>query len=155
MSNTSITGKEVLLKRPPMTLFGLFDDLSRFTQNIPEKPDVQISATKDSIQVTFKGIHLGVLVESREPFSRVTLKDDGQSFLPFRLSFIMNPVGLDQTLFHIELEAELNFMMKMMIGNKLQETVDSITQQIENAINNGQMPDFSQFTNGAGTPNFS
>ncbi len=155
MGTTSVKGKEVLLKRPPMTLFGMFDDLSRFTQNVPEKPDVQISSTKDSIMVTFKGIHLGVMVESREPFSRVVLKDDGQSFLPFRISFIMEPIGLDQTLFHIELEAELNFMMKMMIGSKLQETVDSITEQIENAINNGRMPDFSQFANGAGAPNFS
>ncbi len=153
--NTTVKGKEVLLKRPPMALFSMFDDLSRFTQNVPEKPDVQISSTKDSVQITFKGIHLGVVVESREPFSRVVLKDDGQSFVPFRLTFIMNPIGLDQTLFHIELEAELNFMMKMMIGSKLQETVDSITDQIENAINNGQMPDFSQFTGGAGMPNFS
>ena len=37
-------------------------------------------------------------------------------------------------------------MMKMMIGNKLQEMVDSITDQIEKAINSiaaGQSVDFS------------
>ena len=76
----------------------------------------------------------------------MVLKDDGQSFLPFTISFFMDPVGIDSTLFHIELTAELNFMMKMMIGNKLQEMVDSITDQIEKAINSlaaGQSVDFS------------
>ena len=47
----------------------------------------------------------------------------------------MDPMGLDSTLFHIELQTELNFMMKMMLGNKLQEMVDSITDQIEKAVN--------------------
>ncbi len=154
MSNTSVKGKEVLLKRPQMAIFGMFDDLSLFTRNIPEKPDVQITADKDSLRVTFKGMNLGIVVEHREPFSRVVLKDDGQSILPFRVTFCMEPVGLDSTLFHIELEAELNFMMKMMIGNKLQEVVDTITAQIEKAMNSGEMPDFSQFGGGS-MPNFS
>ena len=58
----------------------------------------------------------------------------------------MDPVGLDSTLFHIELAAELNFMMKMMLGNKLQEMVDSITDQVEKAVNSyaeGNPVDFS------------
>ncbi len=155
MSNTSVKGKEVLLKRPQMAIFGMFDDLSLFTRNIPEKQDVQITADRNSLKVTFKGINLGIVVEHREPFSKVILKDDGQSFLPFRLTFCMDPVGLDSTLFHIELDAELNFMMKMMIGNKLQETVDTITDQIEKAMNSGEMPDFSQFTQGPSSSNFS
>ena len=112
MSDTSVKGREVLLKRPPMTIFSLFSDLSLLVQNVPEEYG----------------------------------KDDGQSFLPFTISFFMDPVGIDSTLFHIELTAELNFMMKMMIGNKLQEMVDSITDQIEKAINSlaaGQSVDFS------------
>jgi hypothetical protein len=61
----------------------------------------------------------------------------------------MSGVGIDSTLFHIKLSAELNFMMKMMIGNKLQEVVDTITDQIEKAAS-GQMPDMpnmSDFSN--------
>ena len=140
MSETSVKGREVLLKRPPMTIFSLFSDLSLLVQNVPEEYGGRIQADKDSVHIEY------IVVDRREPFSLVVLKDDGQSFLPFTISFFMDPVGIDSTLFHIELTAELNFMMKMMIGNKLQEMVDSITDQIEKAINSiaaGQSVDFS------------
>ena len=158
MSDTSVKGREVLLKRPPMTIFSLFSDLSLLVQNVPEEYGGRIQADKDSVHIEYKGIKFGIVVDRREPFSLVVLKDDGQSFLPFTISFFMDPVGIDSTLFfmdpvgidstlfHIELTAELNFMMKMMIGNKLQEMVDSITDQIEKAINSiaaGQSVDFS------------
>jgi carbon monoxide dehydrogenase subunit G len=129
-----------------MTIFSLFSDLSLLVQNVPEEYGGRIQADKDSVHIEYKGIKFGVVVDRREPFSLVVLKDDGQSFLPFTISFFMDPVGIDSTLFHIELTAELNFMMKMMIGNKLQEMVDSITDQIEKAINSlaaGQSVDFS------------
>ena len=129
-----------------MTIFSLFSDLSLLVQNVPEEYGGRIQADKDSVHIEYKGIKFGIVVDRREPFSLVVLKDDGQSFLPFTISFFMDPVGIDSTLFHIELTAELNFMMKMMIGNKLQEMVDSITDQIEKAINSlaaGQSVDFS------------
>ena len=37
MSDTSVKGREVLLKRPPMTIFSLFSDLSLLVQNVPEE----------------------------------------------------------------------------------------------------------------------
>ena len=122
MSETSVKGREVLLKRPPMTIFSLFSDLSLLVQNVPEEYGGRIQADKDSVHIEYKGIKFGIVVDRREPFSLVVLKDD------------------------IELTAELNFMMKMMIGNKLQEMVDSITDQIEKVINSlaaGQSVDFS------------
>lgn len=145
---TKVTGREVLLKRSPMTLFGLFGDLSALVQNVPEEYGGKITADRDSIHIEYKGISLGFVVARREPFSLVELKDDGKSFLNFSVTFHMDPVGLDSTLFHIELVTELNFMMKMMIGNKLQEMVDSITDQIEKAVNSiaeGGKPDSADF----------
>lgn len=146
MSNTSVKGKEVILKKPPMVIFGMFSDLSMLVAGLPDEYKAKVQADKDSIHIEYKGISMGIKVERREPFSLVVLKDDGQSFISFTMSFFMDPVGLDSSLFHIELEAELNFMMKMMVGNKLQEMVDSITDQIENAVNSaaaGQPVDFS------------
>ncbi len=132
---TTVKGREVMLKRPPMVLFGLFSDLSALVQNVPEEYGGKITADRDSVHIEYKGINLGFVVERREPFSLVVLKDDGKSFLNFSVAFHMDPMGLDSTLFHIELQTELNFMMKMMLGNKLQEMVDSITDQIEKAVN--------------------
>ncbi len=149
---TRVTGREVLLKRPPMVLFGLFADLSALVQNVPEEYGGKITADKDSVHIEYKGINLGFVVARREPFSLVELKDDGKSILSFSVTFHMEPVGLDSTLFHIELATELNFMMKMMLGNKLQEMVDSITDQVEKAVNSyasGNPADFSGMKNPA------
>ena len=98
MSETSVKGREALLKRPPMTIFSLFSDLSLLVQNVPEEYGGKIQADKDSIRIEYKGIKFGITVDRREPFSLVVLKDDGQSFLPFTISFFMDPVGLDSTL---------------------------------------------------------
>ncbi len=147
---TRVTGREVLLKRPPMVLFGLFADLSALVQNVPEEYGGKITADKDSVHIEYKGINLGFVVARRVPFSLVELKDDGKSILSFSVTFHMEPVGLDSTLFHIELATELNFMMKMMLGNKLQEMVDNITDQVEKAVNSyasGNPADFSGMKN--------
>ena len=141
MSKTEIKGKEILLNRSSVSVFNMFADLSRFTDNIPEQYKDQVTATEDSIVFSYGGINLGIKVDQRVPFSLVSFKDDGQSPFPFNVRFMMTTVGLDSTLFHIEIDAELNAMMKMMLGNKLQEMVDTLTDNMENIMNSGKMPD--------------
>ena len=51
MSETSVKGREVLLKRPPMTIFSLFSDLSLLVQNVPEEYGVCILSTRASSSV--------------------------------------------------------------------------------------------------------
>ncbi len=143
MSEVRITGKDILIRRPPVSLYGNFSDLSVFAASVPEEYRDKVSADKDRIAINYNGLAFGLAVEDRRPFSLVSIKDDGQSPFPFRISFHFEAVGLDSTLFHIELEAELNMMMKMVLGNKLQEMVDRLTEQLEEAASSGRMPDMS------------
>ena len=53
MSETSVKGREALLKRPPMTIFSLFSDLSLLVQNVPEEYGGKIQADKDSIRIEY------------------------------------------------------------------------------------------------------
>ena len=66
MSETSVKGREVLLKRPPMTIFSLFSDLSLLVQNVPEEYGGRIQADKDSVHIEYKGIKFGIVVDRRE-----------------------------------------------------------------------------------------
>ena len=66
MSETSVKGREVLLKRPPMTIFSLFSDLSLLVQNVPEEYGGKIQADKDSVHIEYKGIKFGIVVDRRE-----------------------------------------------------------------------------------------
>ena len=145
MAKTEVRGKELLVKRPPVMIFSMFNDLSLFTSNLPDQYKDQVVATPDSLTFSYNGINLGVVIDERVPFSLVSLKDDGLSPLKFNLRFIMTPVGLDSTLFHIEIDTEMNVMLKMMLGNKLQDVVDAMTDQIDNVVNNGAMPDMDSF----------
>ena len=146
MAVTHVKGKEIIIQRPPMAIYSMFADLSRFTMGLPDEHRDKVLATSDSITIDHNGMKLGFVVEERIPFSKITLKDNGQSPFPFSFSFNMTGMGIDSTLFHIELTAELNMMMKMMIGGKLQEVVDTITDQIEKA-SQGVMPDMSNMPN--------
>lgn len=141
MSKSEIKGKDILLKRTPYTLFTLFSDLRMFAASLPEDKRAQITVNEDSISTTVSGMTFGVRISEKEPYSNITMVDTGQSPLSFMLKFSFLPVGLDSTLFHIELVTELNTMMKMMIGGKLQEMVDKLSDQIELAINEGIIPD--------------
>lgn len=146
MAETFVKGKEIIIQRPPMMLYSMFADLSRFTMGLPQEYKDKVTADPDSITVDYKGIKLGFVIQERIPFSTISLKDNGESPFPFRFSFHFSGVGIDLSLFHIELTAELNMMMKMMIGGKLQEMVDTITDQIEKAAS-GQMPDMPDMQN--------
>lgn len=140
--NTHVSGKEVYIKQTPVILFGAFSDLTRFADRLPDEYKGQITVTPDSIIANVKGMSIGVKVAERSPFSLVRITDDGNSPFPFEFSFHMIPVGLDGTLFHMELNAELNTMMKMMLGGKLQELVDKFTDQVEKVVSGG-VPDAS------------
>ncbi|MBQ0005979.1 MAG: hypothetical protein KBS57_01055 [Alistipes sp.] len=143
MSSTHVSGKEIIIAKPIVSVFGLFDDFTRFTGNVPPQYQTAVSAQKDSIRITVKGFSLGVRIRERIPFSYVSLEGDEMAPFPFLVSFHLSPVGLDSTMFHIEVDAELNMMMKMMIGSKLQSAIDKLTDQIE-AATKGEMPDLSQ-----------
>ena len=146
MSKSTVKGREIIIERGPMVLFSLFSDLSRFTLGLPDEYKDKVSATADSISVENNGMRFGIVISERIPFSRVIMHNDSSTPINFTLTFCMTPLGIDKTLFHIELEAELNVMMKMLIGHKLNDMVDTLTDQLEKAFKNpSEIPDLSKF----------
>ena len=113
MSKTTVTGREIIIERGPMVLFSLFSDLSRFTLGLPDEYKDKVSATADSISVENNGMKFGIVISERVPFSKVIMQNDASTPINFTITLFMNPLGIDKTLFHIELEAELNVMMKI------------------------------------------
>ncbi|MBO7279108.1 MAG: hypothetical protein J6U70_05875 [Bacteroidales bacterium] len=140
MAVTEVKGKEVLLKQSPYLLFNAFTDLRNFATNLPAEMQGKVEVTYDTLVAEVQGIKMGVRVDDRLPYSQIRFKEEGQSPFPFTVTFHFEPVGLDQTLFHIEMRAEMNMMIKMMIGGKLKEMVDKLTDGIEQAAS-GKMPE--------------
>lgn len=135
-----IKGKTVVVNKPAYAIYTAFSDLRNITAGLPQEFRDKVTVDQDSISGQVQGFSLGVKVNNRVPFSRIDLEGCGQTPFPFLFSFFTEPSGEDSTYFHVELRAELNMMMKMMLGKKLQEIVDKITDGVSAAAS-GQMPE--------------
>ena len=136
MSNTHIEGRIVRIARPAAVLFSVFTDLTNFTQNLPEKmlSDTQIETTPDTLVAKVKGIEIGMHVTERTPFTQVKYEQYGASPIPFNFTINLESISTSTTDFQLIMDTELSGIYKMMLGTKLQEVVDKVTDQIETSM---------------------
>ena len=140
---TEIKSKHAVVSRPPYQLYMAFVDMRNFSQFLPEdkRNEVQLEADYDSVHAVVQGFNVGVKVVERVPYSRIEFSDDGA---PFKFTVVMNfdPAGGDpyKTDFHIEVSADLNFMMKMMLGSRLKDALDKMVDALA-AMSEGKMPE--------------
>ena len=128
------------MSRQPYELYMGFVDMRNFVQFLPEDKKKEIEADYVSIRGTVQGFSVGVRVAERVPYSRIDFKDDGAPF-SFSISMFFDPAPeTGKTDFHIEFSAELNFMMKMLLGSKLQEALDKVVTSLADA-SEGRMPE--------------
>jgi hypothetical protein len=133
MSTEQVTGKIVNIKRPAALIFSAFSDLRNFQQFIPAERRDQVELDQDRIAGSYKGIPLGAEITDRLPFSRINFKDYKTKLFPFTFSICLEPRTDNSTDFHLEATAEMNPMVKMMVGGQLQKIIDDVTDQIAKA----------------------
>jgi len=140
MSDTNIISKTVLIDRQPAVLYSSLGDLSALVANLPEDKKNMISATQDTLSASVQGFNLGVKVAGREPFSSVTFTQIDGSPIDFTIKAFFDSVDVPEnpsadckTNFHLELNAQLGGMLKMMLGGKLQDALDRIADTIAQA----------------------
>ncbi len=137
---TNIKSRHAIVSRQPYELYMGFVDMRNFLQFLPEEKKQGIVADYDSIRGSVQGFDIGVRVSDRVPYSRIDFKDDGAPF-QFSLSMFFDPAPEQgKTDFHIEFNAELNFMMKMLLGSKLKEALDKVVTSLADA-SEGRMPE--------------
>ena len=122
-------------------LYMPFSDMRNFVAMLPEDKRQGVEADYDSIRGTVQGFSVGVRVEERRPYSRIVYKDDGAPFqFTINICFDADGGNPDSTDFHVDIEADLNFMMKMLLGNKLQDAVDKMVDAVADMAM-GKMPE--------------
>lgn len=138
-------GKTVVINKPAYAIYTIFSDLRNIAAALPEQYRDKVVIEQDTISGQIQGFTIGIKVNGRTPFSRVDFEGCGQVPFPFLMSFFTEAADDNSTYFHIELRAELNAVMKMMFGKKMQELVDKLTDGIAAAAS-GQMPEgFEEF----------
>lgn len=132
--------KHGLVAKSPFELYMSFVDMRNFLQMLPEDKKQDVTADFDSITATVQGITLGVRVLQRNPYSRIDFVDNGG---PVRFSISLHfdastdPLKTD---FSIVADVELNMVMKMMLGSKIQKGLDKIVDSLVD-LSEGRVPE--------------
>lgn len=117
-----------------------FTDMRTFAQMVPQdKVKAEITADYDSLTATVQGFRIGVRVDERQPYRLIRI---GSSESPVEFVAVLHfePSQIPgRTDFWIDLDANLNFMMKTMLGNKLQQAIDKMVDSLVDA-SEGRMP---------------
>lgn len=136
-----INSKHRSVASAPYMLYMPFSDMRNFVAMLPEDKKQGVEADYDSIRGTVQGFSVGVRVEERRPYSRIVYKDDGAPFqFTVNICFDADGGNPDSTDFHVDIEADLNFMMKMLLGSKLQDAVDKMVDAVADMAM-GKMPE--------------
>ena len=138
------TSKHGQVARRPEELYMTFTDLRNFAQMVPQgRVQADIQADFDTLSVTVQGFKIGVRVDDREPYRLIRL---GSSESPVEfvgvLHFEPSPIP-GRTDFWIDLDANLNFMMKTMLGGRLQDALDKMVDGLVDA-SEGRIPPMAQ-----------
>ena len=132
--------KTGLVSKPPYELYMALTDLRNILRVVPEDKREGVTADFDSIHATVQGFNIGVKMEERVPYSRLVLRDDGAPFA-FRVTLNFDPASNPlKTNFSIKAEADLNFMMKTLLGGKIKDGLDKVVDGLVDS-SNGKLPE--------------
>ena len=135
-----IKSKRAVVSKAPYELYMAFVDMRNFVQFIPEDKKADVTADYDTIHAMVQGFCIGVKVVQRVPYSRIEFADDGAPF-QFHVTMHFDPASDPyRTDFQIELEADLNFMMKTLLGGKIKDALDKVVDGLV-AMSEGRMPE--------------
>ena len=135
-----IKSKRAVVSTPPYQLYMAFTDMRNFLQYLPEDKRADVQADYDSIRATVQGFEIGVKVKDRTPYSKIEFVDDGAPF-HFNLAMHFDPsTDPYKTDFQVVVDADLNFMMKALLGSKLKDALDKVVDSLV-AVSEGRMPE--------------
>ncbi|HJE88469.1 polyketide cyclase [Rikenella microfusus] len=139
------TSKQVQIARPDETIFRVLSSFENFTPILADKVE-SWEATEETCKFKAKGFTVGLKMVERQPNKLIKVcADESAGGMPIPFTFWAQmkdttPEGsaVPGTRMRIVLDIELNPMMKMIVGNKMQDAVDSIAEQIAYAFNNAR-----------------
>ena len=128
------------MSKAPYELYMVFADMRNFVQFLPDDKKEGVEADYDWIHAQVQGFNIGVKVTERVPYSRIEFADDGAPF-QFGMALHFDPATDPyKTDFQIVVSAELNFMMKTLLGGKIKEALDKVVDALV-AMSEGRMPE--------------
>lgn len=127
--------KQHRILRPAEQIYAAVSRFDNLTPALADKVE-EWQATEDRCSFKAKGFTVKLRMEERVASKHVKIVgDEGGVPMDFAFWIQLHKVEENDTRIRLVLHIELNMMMRMMIGGKLQEAVDRIAEGIANAMN--------------------
>ena len=107
--------------------------IEKITKQIPQVKISDFQSDRDSCRFNITGMGLAqIRIVNREPYKTITVESSGG--LPLSITFWIQllPASSFQTKMRLTLHADLNMMMKMVVGNKLEEGINQLAETLKN-----------------------
>ena len=134
------TSKHGQVSKAPEELYMAFTDMRNFTQMAPESLKGSLYADFDNLRATVQGFTIAVKVDERIPYRTIRIISTES---PVEFVGVLNfepGIIAGRTDFSIVVDLNLNFMMKTMLGGKIQQALDKAVDTLVD-ISEGKMPD--------------
>lgn len=117
--------KHGIVSKNASELYMAFCDLRNFTQLTGVNMGADITADYDNLSITVQGFKISVRIDERQPYNLIRIIST-ESPIEFVCALHFEPSVnfIGKTDFSIVLDANLNFMMKTMLGSKIQMGLD-------------------------------
>ena len=127
--------KQHRILRPAEQIYAVISRFDNLKLTVADRVE-EWQATEETCSFKAKGFTVRLRMEEREPGKYVkVVGDDGGVPMDFAFWIQLQEVSAADTRLRLVLRIELNMMMKMMIGNKLQGALDQIAEGIARAMN--------------------
>ncbi|OUN59835.1 SRPBCC domain-containing protein [Alistipes sp. An66] len=131
--------KQHQILRPAEQIYAVISRFDNLTPALADRVE-EWQATEDRCSFKAKGFTVKLRMEEREAPKHVKIVgDEGGVPVDFAFWIQLHKVSDTDTRMRLVLHIELNMMMKMMLGSKLQGAIDQIAEGIANAMNQAPM----------------
>ena len=131
--------KQQQILKPASRIFPFISRFDMLTPALQDKVE-EWKATEDTCSFKVKGFTVALRIEERVENKHIKITGDPASGVPVDFTFWiqLHEVSDNDTRIRMVLHAELNMMMRMMIGSKIQGGLDKAVEGLATAFN--QMP---------------
>lgn len=128
------TSKQHRILRPAEQIYAAISRFDNLTPALADKVE-EWRADEETCSFKAKGFTVKLRMDERVAPKHVKIVGDGGVPMDFAFWIQLHKVSDTDTRMRLVLHVELNMMMKMMIGSKLQDAVDQIAEGIAKAMN--------------------
>jgi len=105
--------------------------IEKITKQVPQVKITDFKSDRDSCKFNITGMGVAkIQIVNREPFKTIKVQSSGGLPLSFTFWIQLLPVTPQQTKIRLTLHADMNMMIKMMAGDRLQGGINQLAETL-------------------------